>query len=68
MKAGDLVKRKEDRWDWLTFDEINEIGIVVGIEEFSTKEKLDKLMVVLWSTPELSWEDMDDLEIANESR
>jgi|ETNvirnome_2_300_1030623.scaffolds.fasta_scaffold07881_11 hypothetical protein len=68
MNVGDLVKRKKSQWDELTLDELNELGMIIGFEEYSTKREIEKFIVVLWSTLGTSWEDFDALEVVNESR
>ncbi len=65
MKPGDLVKRSDTFKDWLkhnawmTLDEEQEVGIITKFE--------DNLIVVLWSTIGISWEDPNNLELVSET-
>ena len=72
MKQGNLVKRKESEWTkynkWLVFDNANEVGIVVRIENNVCQVSSENYVVVLWPVTGLSWDDPEDLELVNESR
>jgi len=73
VKHGDLVKRKESEWtkynEWLVFDNANEIGLVVRMENNVCQISTENYVVVLWpKSGGLSWEDPEDLELVNESR
>jgi len=72
VKQGNLVKRKESEWTkynkWLVFDNANEVGIVVRIENNVCQVSSENYVVVLWPVTGLSWDDPEDLELVNESR
>ena len=71
MNAGDLVKRNESEWTkhniCLTFDEANEVGIILRLEERKAPSGRGAWIVVMWSSG-LDWCDSDDLEVISESR
>ena len=66
------MKRKESEWTkynkWLVFDNANEVGIVVRIENNVCQVSSENYVVVLWPVTGLSWDDPEDLELVNESR
>ena len=66
MKVNDLVRRSND-WIidikvncYLSPEEENEIGLIT---KFDCNHA-----VILWSYTGLSWENIDDIEVINESR
>ena len=74
MKVGDLVKRADHWIEWLkynkwmkTLEEEQEMGMIIKIDP-KINEGAHDVVAVLWSHGGLSWENLDDLEVINESR
>ena len=72
MKPGDLVKRKSHWIEWMkhnlwcTLEEEQEIGIITKFDSRVNGDSMD-VVVVFWSNIRISWENVDDLEVINES-
>ena len=74
MNEGDLVKRADHRIEWLkynkwmkTLEEEQEVGMIIKIDP-KINEGAHDVVAVLWPRGGLSWENLDDLEVINESR
>ena len=66
MKAGNLVRRCPESWEYLYPHELEEVGIVAKIE---IENNGDIYAIVMWPLNEdISWEDPDGLVVINENR
>ena len=71
MQIGDLVKRNEHLWEYLTDKEMQEVGMIIAFDRHYNSEYLDTFAqepqypyaIVLWSRTGIGYEDIDDLEV-----
>jgi len=72
VKIGDLVKRNEKMGDYLSKEEMKEVGMIIAFDNTSVGKKYSDTFeqippniyaIVLWSRGGLEHEDIDDMLI-----